>query len=78
MPTWIIWAIAAVLLAIGELFTPGLFFLGPIALAALAATIVVASAASAIGPRKKRPGVKISPTARRTATIAQMSQAGMS
>jgi membrane protein implicated in regulation of membrane protease activity len=42
MPTWIIWAIAAVLLAIGELFTPGLFFLGPIALAALAATIVAA------------------------------------
>jgi len=42
MPAWIIWAIAAVLLAIGELFTPGLFFLGPIALAALAATIVAA------------------------------------
>ena len=42
MPVWVIWAIAAVLLAIGELFTPGLFFLGPIALAALAATIVAA------------------------------------
>jgi membrane protein implicated in regulation of membrane protease activity len=42
MPAWIIWAIAAVLLVIGELFTPGLFFLGPIALAALAATIVAA------------------------------------
>ena len=42
MPAWAIWAIVAVLLAIGEIFTPGLFFLGPIALAALAATIVAA------------------------------------
>ena len=42
MPAWVIWAIAAVLLAVGEIFTPGLFFLGPIALAALAATIVAA------------------------------------
>jgi membrane protein implicated in regulation of membrane protease activity len=42
MPAWVIWAIAAVLLAIGEIFTPGLFFLGPIALAALAATLVAA------------------------------------
>src|SRR5215467_12419282 len=42
MPVWIIWALAAVLLAIGEIFTPGLFFLGPVALAALAATIVAA------------------------------------
>ena len=42
MPAWAIWAIVAVFLAIGEIFTPGLFFLGPIALAALAATIVAA------------------------------------
>jgi membrane protein implicated in regulation of membrane protease activity len=42
MPDWIIWAVVAVLLAVGELFTPGLFFLGPIALAALAATVVAA------------------------------------
>ena len=42
MPAWIIWAIAAVLLAVGEIFTPGLFFLGPVALAALAATVVAA------------------------------------
>jgi membrane protein implicated in regulation of membrane protease activity len=39
---WIVWAIVAVLLAVGEIFTPGLFFLGPIALAALAATVVAA------------------------------------
>ncbi|MGZ4339122.1 MAG: NfeD family protein [Gaiellaceae bacterium] len=42
MPAWVVWAIVSVLLAIGEIFTPGLFFLGPIALAALAATVVAA------------------------------------
>jgi membrane protein implicated in regulation of membrane protease activity len=42
MPAWLIWAIVAVLLAVGEIFTPGLFFLGPIALAALASTVVAA------------------------------------
>ena len=42
MPAWLIWAIITVLLAVGEIFTPGLFFLGPIALAALAATVTAA------------------------------------
>src|SRR5437899_761906 len=42
MPAWLIWAIVSVLLAIGEIFTPGLFFLGPVALAALASTVVAA------------------------------------
>jgi membrane protein implicated in regulation of membrane protease activity len=40
MPGWIIWAIVAVVLALGELATPGLFFLGPVALAAIPAGIV--------------------------------------
>lgn len=40
MPAWLIWAIVAVVLAVGEIFTPGLFFLGPIALAAIVAGIV--------------------------------------
>jgi membrane protein implicated in regulation of membrane protease activity len=40
MPGWVVWAIVAVLLAIGEIFTPGLFFLGPVAVAAVAAAIV--------------------------------------
>ena len=35
-----VWIVAAVLLAIGEVLTPGLFFLGPVALAAAAAAIV--------------------------------------
>jgi membrane protein implicated in regulation of membrane protease activity len=42
MPAWVVWAIVSVLLAVGEIFTPGLFFLGPIALAALASTVVAA------------------------------------
>src|SRR5580765_1208015 len=40
MPSWVIWAILAVLLALGELATPGLFFLGPVALATLPALVV--------------------------------------
>jgi len=40
MPGWVIWAVAAVLLALGELLTPGLFFLGPVALAAIPAAVV--------------------------------------
>jgi membrane protein implicated in regulation of membrane protease activity len=35
-----VWIVAAVLLAIGEVLTPGAFFLGPVALAAGAAAIV--------------------------------------
>jgi membrane protein implicated in regulation of membrane protease activity len=42
MPAWLAWAIVAVLLAIGEIFTPGLFFLGPIAVAAVAAAVAAA------------------------------------
>jgi membrane protein implicated in regulation of membrane protease activity len=34
-----LWLILAVLLAIGELLTPGLFFLGPVALAAVGAAV---------------------------------------
>jgi len=47
MPGWVIWSIAAVLLAVGEIFTPGLFFLGPVALAAVVAAIVAAVGAGA-------------------------------
>ena len=41
---WLAWALVAVLLAIGEILTPGLFFLGPIAVAAVAAAVAAASA----------------------------------
>ena len=40
MAGWVIWAIVAVAPAIGEILTPGLFFLGPVALAAVAAAVV--------------------------------------
>jgi membrane protein implicated in regulation of membrane protease activity len=42
VPTWVLWAVAAVALAVGEIFTPGLFFLGPVALAAVVAAAVAA------------------------------------
>ena len=42
MTGWVIWAIVAVGLAVGEIVTTGLFFLGPLALAAVAALIVAA------------------------------------
>ena len=40
MPDWVIWAVVAVGLAVGELLTPGMFFLGPVALAAVASAVV--------------------------------------
>src|SRR5258708_38417694 len=39
MPGWVVWAIVAVALALGELATPALFFRGPVALAAIPAGI---------------------------------------
>ena len=48
MPGWVIWAIAALLLALGETLTPGLFFLGPVALAALAAMLFAILGAGAV------------------------------
>jgi membrane protein implicated in regulation of membrane protease activity len=43
---WLAWAIAAALLAVGEIFTPGLFFLGPIALAAVAGAVAALAGAA--------------------------------
>jgi len=37
---WVAWVILALVLAVGEIFTPGLFFLGPIALAAIPSAVV--------------------------------------
>jgi membrane protein implicated in regulation of membrane protease activity len=47
MAAWLAWVIAAVLLAIGEILTPGLFFLGPVALAAVAGAIAAVLGAAA-------------------------------
>jgi membrane protein implicated in regulation of membrane protease activity len=40
VPAWLVWSIVAVLLAVGEILTPGMFFLGPVALAAIAAGLI--------------------------------------
>ena len=48
MPGWVIWALVALGLAVGEIFTPGLFFLGPVALAAVLAGIVALAGAGAV------------------------------
>jgi len=48
MPDWLIWAIVAVGLAIGEIFTPGLFILGPVAIAAVAALAIAAFEGGAV------------------------------
>jgi membrane protein implicated in regulation of membrane protease activity len=41
---WVVWLVIAVALAIGEILTPGLFFLGPVAVATIPAAL-----ASALG-----------------------------
>jgi membrane protein implicated in regulation of membrane protease activity len=47
MPGWLAWCIAAVALSVGEIFTPGLFFLGPVAVAAVGSAIAAAVGAAA-------------------------------
>ena len=42
MTAWLAWVIVAAILAVGEIFTPGLFFLGPLALAAVAGAVSAA------------------------------------
>jgi membrane protein implicated in regulation of membrane protease activity len=48
VPGWVVWAVVAVALAVGEILTPGLFFLGPVAVAAVAAALVAALGAGAV------------------------------
>ena len=43
------WAVLAVALAVGEVLTPGLFFLGPVALAAGAAAVAALLGAGTVG-----------------------------
>jgi membrane protein implicated in regulation of membrane protease activity len=44
-----VWVVVAVGLGIGEVLTPGLFFLGPVALAAVAAAVAAAAGAGWVG-----------------------------
>lgn len=45
---WVVWAIAAALLGVGELLTAGLFVLGPIAVAAVVSAAVAAAGGGTI------------------------------
>jgi membrane protein implicated in regulation of membrane protease activity len=47
METWIWWVIAAVAFAIGEIATPGMFFLAPFAAAAALTAVLAAAGAGA-------------------------------
>jgi hypothetical protein len=53
LPASALWAIAAAALAIGEVLTPGLFFLGPLAVAALSAAIVAVLVHSRSAPVRR-------------------------
>jgi membrane protein implicated in regulation of membrane protease activity len=46
---WLLWVVFAVALGVGEMLTPGLFFLGPVALAAGAAAVADLLGAGTIG-----------------------------
>src|SRR3954464_8496508 len=46
MEDWVWWMVATGVLAVGEILTPGAFFLGPIALASLLAAIVAVAGAA--------------------------------
>ena len=46
---WLVWVVVAIALAVGEVLTPGLFFLGPVALAAGAAALASLLGAGAVG-----------------------------
>jgi membrane protein implicated in regulation of membrane protease activity len=48
VPDWLIWAIVAIVLAVGEIATPGLFILGPVAVAAVAAGFVALAGVGAV------------------------------
>jgi membrane protein implicated in regulation of membrane protease activity len=48
VPAWLIWAIVAILLSVGEIATPGMFFLGPVAVAAVAAGAVALAGVGAV------------------------------
>ena len=48
MPAWLIWAIVAAGLGVGEILTPGLFFLGPVAVAAIIAAALAVAGLGAV------------------------------
>ena len=82
IPVWAVWAIAAAFLAVGELFTPGLFFLGPLAVAAAVAALAATTVADAVGALLAFVGAAaicvmvLRPLARRHLRLPAMSRTG--
>jgi membrane protein implicated in regulation of membrane protease activity len=82
VPAWALWAIAAVVLAIGEVLTPGLFFLGPLAVAALFGALVALFIGGAVGALLAFVGAAVvciavlRPLARRHIRMPAMSRTG--
>ena len=82
IPVWAVWAIAAAFLAVGELFTPGLFFLGPLAVAAAVAALAATTVAGAVGALLAFVGAAaicvmvLRPLARRHLRLPAMSRTG--
>ena len=80
--SWLIWVVAAVALAIGEVLTPGLFFLGPVALAALVAAVAALLGAGVVGSFVVFVGCSIAslallrPVARRHVRMPALSRTG--
>ena len=48
MGAWVVWLIATAALTVGEIVTPGMFFLGPVAVATHAAMVVAAAGGDVI------------------------------
>jgi membrane protein implicated in regulation of membrane protease activity len=48
VPAWLIWAIVAIVLAVGEIATPGMFILGPVAIAAVVAGFIALAGVGAV------------------------------
>jgi membrane protein implicated in regulation of membrane protease activity len=82
VPVWALWTIAAALLAFGEVFTPGLFFLGPLAVAAVLAALVATLTTGAAGALLAFTGaavisiVVLRPLARRSIRVPALSRTG--
>ena len=79
---WVVWSVIAIALAVGEVLTPGLFFLGPVALAAAAAGAAAALGAGAAGSLivflvgAAASLVFLRPIARRHVRLPQISRTG--
>ena len=68
---WVLWLLAAIALAVGEVLTPGMFFLGPVALAAGAALSLIVFIAGSLASL-----AVLRPIARRHVRLPALSRTG--